>query len=155
MTQSFYRKTALGLSREYERQVGTQGHLATRKCMISAQYNVLWREGCTATLQSCLSLPNCPSAHPQTCALLIIHVPQHLCLQSRITTAACLEKHSEILRWAVLQSVIGYIHCRSDRLQMNPTVGTEVSQLVSPHPAVLVFNGQPSCKGSASTFRAI
>ena len=27
---------------------------------------------------------------------------------------------------------------------MNPAAGTEVSELVSPHPAVLAFEGQPS-----------
>jgi len=54
------------------------------------------REGRAGTLQSCLSLLGCPSGHPGTCALLAILVSQHLCLQSRITAAVCLEKQFEI-----------------------------------------------------------
>lgn len=45
MPQSFYRKTALGLSHEYNGQVGTKGHLAARKLMVSAQYKVLRERG--------------------------------------------------------------------------------------------------------------
>lgn len=40
MTQSSWRKTALGLGYEYERQVETKGHSAARELTDCAQYDV-------------------------------------------------------------------------------------------------------------------
>lgn len=91
VTQSFYWKTALELSHEYERQMGTKGHLAARKLVASAQYNVPWERRWQWD-SAVLPFPPGLSLWPplDTCFL------SSLCLSISITAAACWEKHFEI-----------------------------------------------------------
>lgn len=73
-----------------------------------------------------------------------MHVAYHPCVSALV----CAEQNnsSSLLGKALGALVVGStaVSYWLYPLQMNPTVGTEVSELVSPHPDVLGFEGQPS-----------
>lgn len=96
------------------------------------------REGCTGTLQSCLSLLGCPSGHPQTCVLLITLVSALVCAEQNNSSSLLGKGLGSLVVGSAAVSYCLY------PLRMTSTVGTEVSELVSPHPAVLGFEGQRS-----------